>query len=350
MTGILAIILVFGGLIFFHELGHFLAARMFGMGVQTFSLGFGPALISHKPHKTRYQWALLPLGGYVALVGESDANDLPEGFTAEESFSLRPAWQRFVVIAAGPFFNLLLAWVLCWGLLYGYGEQRMLPVINEVVAEGAAQKAGLLSNDIVDSIDGFPIKDWVEILPIVQAAEGRTVEVEVIRAGTSMTFTVEPTLQELPNSGGETWVLGIMASKNVQTIHHTLLSSATTAFTKLGDITVVMWKGIVGLVERTISTNNLMGPIGIGKAIYNTSEGGVGSLISIAILISLNLGLLNLLPIPVLDGGHLMFLSFEMLTRRPVPDSIKGGAAFVGLALLLSLMVFATYNDIMRFF
>lgn len=350
MLGILAIVLVFGGLIFFHELGHFSAARMFGMGVKTFSLGFGPTLLSTKPNKTAYQVALLPLGGYVALVGETDPDELPEGFTREESFSLRPAWQRFIVIAAGPFFNLLLAWALCWGVLYVNGESYRLPVINEVVPASSAHQAGLLPNDIVDSINGVTIKDWVEIPSMVQASEGRPVEMGIKRAGINMTFTVTPILQDLPDGRGQAWMLGIAHSDEAQTISHTILSASTAAFERLGSITVMMWEGIVGLVQRTISPENLMGPIGIGEVIYKTSEYGLNSVLSIAILISLNLGLINLVPIPVLDGGHLVFLTIEMLTRRSVPDSVKSGAAFVGLALLLCLMIFATYNDVMRLF
>ena len=350
MFGILAIVLVFGGLIFFHELGHFSAARMFGMGVKTFSLGFGPKLFSFKPHKTTYQLALLPLGGYVALVGETGPDELPEGFDKEESFSLRPAWQRFIVIAAGPFFNLLLAWFLCWGVLYMSGESYRLPVINEVEAESSAHKAGLLPNDIVASIDGMSIKDWVEIPAMVQASEGRPLEMAVKRAGANMKFVVQPVLADLPEGRGQVWRVGIAHSEEPQAITHTFFSASTAAIEKLGDITVMMWKGITGLIQRTISPSNLMGPIGIGEVIYKTSEHGMNSVITIAILISLNLGLINLVPIPVLDGGHLVFLSIEMVTRRAIPDSFKNSAAFVGLALLLCLMLFATYNDVMRLF
>lgn len=350
MSGVLAIVLVFGGLIFFHELGHFSAARMFGMGVKTFSLGFGPKLLSFTPHKTTYQLALLPLGGFVALVGESGPEELPEGFTKEESFSLRPAWQRFIVIAAGPLFNLLLAWILCWGVLYVNGENYRLPVINQVQAESSADKAGLLPNDIVASIDGMPIKDWVEIPAMVQASEGRPLEMGIKRAGVNMKFIVEPVLGDLPDGGGQIWRVGIGHSEEPQAINHTFLSASTAAIEKLGDITVMMWKGIVGLVQRTIAPDKLMGPIGIGEVIYKTSEHGINSVLTIAILISLNLGLINLVPIPILDGGHLVFLTIEMATRRAIPDSFKNGAAFVGLALLLCLMLFATYNDVMRLF
>lgn len=348
MFGTLAIILVFGGLIFFHELGHFSAARMFGMGVKTFSLGFGPTLCSFTPHKTKYQLALLPLGGYVSLVGETDASDLPEGFTEKDSFSLRPAWQRFIVIAAGPFFNLLLAWMLCWGLLYFQGEKFMLPVVGEIAESSNARAAGLAPSDIIDSVNGVPIRDWRQILPVVQASEGKPVEVGIKRAGSSMTFMVTPVQQALPDNQGTSWLLGISHSGEMQTKYFSVLSAATSAVDKLGEYIILMWEGIVGLFSKTVSADQLMGPIGIGEVIYKTSAHGVGTVVGIAILISLNLGLINLIPIPVLDGGHLVFLTVEMITRREVPNSFKNGAAFVGLALLLGLMVFATYNDMVR--
>lgn len=132
LTTIIAVVLVLGGLIFFHELGHFLVARSLGMGVSVFSLGFGPKLLKYKAGKTEYALSLIPLGGYVALVGESNENDLPEGFSKEESFALRPAWQRLLVVAAGPAANILLAWLLCWILAFGWGTPVLLPDVGAV--------------------------------------------------------------------------------------------------------------------------------------------------------------------------------------------------------------------------
>ena len=140
---VIAVSLVLGGLIFFHELGHFAVARSLGMGVSTFSLGFGPKILKHKWGKTEYALSLVPLGGYVALVGEQDHSELPEGFTKEESFSLRPAWQRLLVVAAGPVANMLLAWLLCWILAFGWGTPQLLPQVGGLVENGPAAKAGI---------------------------------------------------------------------------------------------------------------------------------------------------------------------------------------------------------------
>ncbi|MEG6594060.1 site-2 protease family protein, partial [Desulfovibrio sp. 1188_IL3213] len=156
LTTIIAVTLVLGGLIFFHELGHFAVARGFGMGVSTFSLGFGPKILKRKWGKTEYALSLIPLGGYVALVGEQDDSELPEGFTREESFSLRPAWQRLLVVAAGPVANMLLAWLLCWILAFAWGTPQLLPQVGGLVENSPAAKAGVEAGDTIVSINGQP--------------------------------------------------------------------------------------------------------------------------------------------------------------------------------------------------
>ena len=143
LTTVIAVVVVLGGLIFFHELGHFAVARWLGMGVSTFSLGFGPKILKYRKGKTEYALSLVPLGGYVALVGESDPKDIPDGFTEKESFALRPAWQRLLVVAAGPVANIILAWLLCWALALGWGTPILLPQVGGVVQNGPADKAGI---------------------------------------------------------------------------------------------------------------------------------------------------------------------------------------------------------------
>ena len=157
---IIAVIIVLGGLIFFHELGHFAVARCLGMGVSTFSLGFGPKILKRKLGKTEYALSLVPLGGYVALVGESNESEIPEGFSPKESFALRPAWQRLLVVIAGPAANILLAWLLCWILAFGWGTPVLLPDVGAVVENSPAAKAGLKAGDRILSIDGQAVGSW----------------------------------------------------------------------------------------------------------------------------------------------------------------------------------------------
>ena len=175
LTTIIAAVIVLGGLIFFHELGHFLVARALGMGVSTFSLGFGPKLLTWKHGKTEYALSLVPLGGYVALVGEYEDGDktseLPDGFTPEECFSFRPAWQRLLVVAAGPVFNIILAWLLCWIMAYGWGMGLLLPHVGKVEAGSPAAVAGLLPGDTILRINGAPIQEWKEMADAINLAE-----------------------------------------------------------------------------------------------------------------------------------------------------------------------------------
>ena len=350
MIGTIAVILVFGGLIFFHELGHFLVARVFGMGVKTFSLGFGPAVLSFKRKKTRYQVAAVPLGGFVSLVGESADAEIPEEFTPEESFSLRPAWQRFLVIAAGSGFNLLLAWLICWGLVWVNGRTEMTPVVGEILEGSAASSSPMQVGDRILSLNGKAIRVWTEMPPIVQENQGKPLVVVISRPDdSSLTFSIEPRLikQTLPNGEEiENWGMGIRQSRHV----YGFFQSAWEGLAEARDMVTFTWNALADLVSRKVSFDNVGGPILIAQVIYKQADHGLISVFMIAALISVNLGLLNLLPIPVLDGGHLVFLLVEMIIRRPVPPAVQEKAAIVGLFALISLMIAATLNDVIRFF
>lgn len=353
MIGGIAVVLVFGGLIFFHELGHFLVARGMGMGVKTFSLGFGPALWSSKRGNTVYQVAAVPLGGFVSLVGERDDAEIPKGFTPQESFALRPAWQRFLVIAAGSVFNLLLAWLICWGLVWINGRNFVPPVIGEIVEGSAAIESPLQAGDRIVSIDGQNIGRWSEMPQIIQRGGGKTVIVTARRTDeTLITFSITPTLLKQTTPDGQTlehWGMGIKPGDPVRE-EYGFLASACEGLLEAGNMVAFTWRAFGDLVSRKVAFDNVGGPILIAQAIYTQVDYGLVSVLMIAALISVNLGVLNLLPIPVLDGGHLLFLLVEMIVRRPVPARVQEKAMIVGLFLLLFLMVAATYNDVMRFF
>lgn len=352
MIGTLAVVLVFGGLIFFHELGHFSAARALGMGVKTFSLGFGPSLFSFKRGKTTYQVAALPLGGFVSLVGESADAELPEEFTPQESFSLRPAWQRFIVILAGPIFNLLLAWFICWGLMWTSGRDFLPPLIGEIVAESPAAQSPLRTGDMIVAIDGVQVQRWLDISPLVQRAEGKNIVVTSEQPdGTRVTFSLAPERISQTTPEGQSiegWAMGIKAGP-IQHQEFGFFSSAKEGLVEAGRMATVIWQALGDLVSRKVAFDNVGGPLLIAQVIYTQTEQGIASVLMLAALISVNLGVLNLLPIPVLDGGHLIFLIVEMIGRRPVPVKIQEKAMIVGLALLLFVMVAATFNDVMRF-
>ena len=350
MTGVFAVLLIFGGLIFFHELGHFLAARSFSIGVKTFSLGFGPALFSFTRGKTKYQVAAVPLGGFVSLAGETPDADIPAPFTREDSFSLRPAWQRFIVIAAGSVFNLLLAWFLCWGMMFSGGRQELLPSVG-TVPQGSPASAFLLPGDTIRTIDGIAVERWNEVAPLIRKSMGRPVTLEVARGKETLRCVITPRRMAQTNLLGEkteNWVIGVTPSGEYRTIELGFFEAAGAGIGKARDMLVFTWDVLKGLLSRTVPADNLGGPIGIAQMIYQQAEEGVMPLLAIAALLSVNLGLLNLLPIPVLDGGHLLFLTLEMGFRRPIPQAVQEKAMMAGICLLLGLMIFATYNDIAR--
>ena len=350
MIGTISVILVFGGLIFFHELGHFLVARSFGMGVKTFSLGFGPAVFSFKRKKTVYQVAAVPLGGFVSLVGESADAEIPEEFTPGESFSLRPAWQRFLVILAGSAFNLLLAWLICWGLMWTNGRTDMSPVVGQILESSAAAASPMRVGDRVVSINGQSIGKWGDMPSIVQENQGKEMTVVITReGGDTLTFSLAPTLlkQTLPDGREiESWGMGIRPAH----LTYGFMQSAWEGLVEAKNMVVYIWSALSDLVTSKVSFDNVGGPILIAQVVYKQVDHGLVSVLMLAALISVNLGVLNLLPIPVLDGGHLFFLLVEMVFRRRVPPAVQEKAAFIGLFLLLGLMIAATFNDVKRFF
>lgn len=351
IQSIVAVILVLGGLIFFHELGHFLAARAFGMGVVTFSLGFGPKLAGFTRGATRYVLSAIPLGGYVQLVAQDPDETPPEGFGQETFFRLRPAWQRIIVVAAGPMFNFLLAWLLFWGLLLTEGRFEMLPVVGQVQKDSPAELAGVRAGDTVVGIDGTAVTTWDALATAIRAGGGKAVVLAVERDGATRTFTIKPTIRTVKNIFGEEEkapLVGIVASGQTRSVPLGAGSAAGEAVKQTWNVVEVTFMGLVKLLERVVPLDSLGGPIMIAQMVSKQASAGLGNVVALAALISVNLGILNLLPIPVLDGGHLLFYGLEIVMRRPVSPRLRQLSTRLGLAFLLGLMILATVNDIRR--
>lgn len=365
-TTILAIVIVLGGLIFFHELGHFIIARIFGMGVSTFSLGFGPKILKYKKGKTEYALSLVPLGGYVALVGESDAADLPEGFTMQESFAQRPAWQRLLVIASGPISNILLAWFLCWALAYGWGTPILQPVIGAIEAGSPAAEAGLLPGDRIENIDGVKIESWPEMADEIGKSAGKPMQIEIFRpsketdqdgniresaAGEILHFQMtanESVRKTIFGEEEKAWLIGVRAGNAVSTKAETFWEAAISGAKQTWNMVSLTWESFVKLAQRVVPLDQVGGPIMIMQMVGEQAHQGLAGLLALTALISVNLGILNLLPIPVLDGGQIVFCIYEMIFRHPLPIKAQEYATRVGLILLIGLMVLATFNDVWR--
>ena len=350
MLGTVSVILVFGFLIFFHELGHFLVARSFGIGIRTFSLGFGPVLFSRAVGKTTYQLAALPLGGFVSIVGETADAEIPEDFSEKESFSLRPAWQRLLVVVAGAGFNLLLAWLICWGLIWTNGLNEIPPVVGTIHEGSPAASSPLREGDRILSLNGESISRWEELPQFMRLNQDAPVTFVVSGAdGTERSFAITPKLQKftVEDKPVEAWGVGILPK---EVLHKELgfFESAGAAVGKSAEMATMIWNGLRNLLTGKESAKNVGGPILIAQTIYQQADEGLINVLLITAIISVNLGILNLLPIPVLDGGHIFFLIIETLLRRPVPVAIQEKAAMGGLCVLLMLMLFATFNDITR--
>lgn len=353
LTSVLAIVVVLGGLIFFHELGHFVIARAFRMGVSVFSLGFGKRLFGFTRGKTDYRVCVFPLGGYVQLVGESPDSELPEGFTPDESFSRRAPWQRMLVVLAGPVFNFLLAWFIFWGLAFTQGVQELLPVVGQVTNSSAAHEAGIRPGDHILAVNGQDIGQWDDLVHRIEDNTGAPMRLRVLRDNAEFSLTVTPRLQEKRNLFGEVIVLpmlgiaprGDVASKNLN-----FFQAAVEGGRQIATVSGLMLQGIVKLIERVIPWSDMGGVILISEMIHKEAQNGLVNLLALTALISINLGILNLLPIPVLDGGHILFFFLETVTGKPLNPRVQQIALKIGMMLLLMLMIFATINDVLRHF
>ena len=349
----LSVVLVLGGLIFFHELGHFLAARAFGMGVSTFSLGFGPKLVRKVWGKTEYCLSAIPLGGYVSLVGQEEEDAIPEGFGKEEHFSSRPPWQRLIVVAAGPLANLLLAWLICWGLVYAYGEVEILPKLGVLEENSPAVRAGLQPGDLVLAVDGVEIQNWRQLAGMVAASGGANLRLDVARGGRSLNVAVTPVPVMRKSVFGEdepSFRIGIRASGDHLVKKPGFFEAAALGVARSGEMLSLTWQGIVKLVQRVVPLDQVGGPILIAQMVGKQAKEGLEGVLALTALISINLAVLNLLPIPVLDGGHIFFFGLEMLMRRPVHSAVRSATKHLGFAFLIGLMLLATFNDVLRLF
>jgi len=352
-VGFIAVILVLGGLIFFHELGHFLVARMLGIGVKAFALGFGPKIWSHQSGMTEYRLCALPLGGYVMLAGESPDNPEEPEFPKELLFSLRPVWQRMCVVAAGPIFNFILAWGIYWALFASQGQMGLAPTIGQVLPESPAASAGIQAGDNVLTVNGRAVTFWEDLTELVQGSEGKALNLEIKRGKEHVTLSVTPELRERKNVFGETVqspMLGIVAAREIVTLELDAAQSLKLSGKETWRAIVNMVTALVKMIERVVPADSIGGPILIVQLINREAQEGIIGVLALAAALSANLGFVNLLPIPVLDGGHLALFSLEAITRKPLSIRARNAAMRLGIAMLAALMLFATYNDLRRLF
>ncbi|MFW6296868.1 MAG: RIP metalloprotease RseP [Desulfosalsimonas sp.] len=350
MSMFIGLVIVLGVLIFFHELGHFLVAKAFGVGVERFSLGFGPKLASKKVGRTEYRLSALPLGGYVKMVGEEpDAEVDPEDI--DYSFNHKPVYQRMLIVAAGPFFNFFLCIVIFFVLFSTIGVLDLKPVIGEVKQDSPAAEAGIESDDRIVAIEGQKIESWQDMAEIVSESRGREIVFTVERDGTRKDMTIAPqeeTVEDIFGEERQRYIIGITAAGETRRVHFNPVEAMGESLVRTWLIIKLTVVSVVKLIQGALSLDTLGGPIMIAQMAGEQVEHGAISLLSFIALVSVNLGILNLLPVPVLDGGHLVFFSIEAVKGRPVSLKSREIAQQIGIFLLVMLMVFVFYNDIMR--
>ncbi len=352
MTYILSIIILLGVLIFFHELGHFIVARFFGVGVEKFSLGFGPRILGKQVGITDYRLSAIPLGGYVKMVGEEpDAEIDPR--QVHLSFTHKPVYQRLLIVAAGPFFNVLLAALILFVVLLHSGAYYMEPVVGEVQAGSPAETAGLRAGDRILAINDSPVESWEEMATLIGGSEGEKIDLEISRDDQPLAIHITPRLQSDQNLFGEDtkrYMIGIISSRQVSTKELSFGQAVFMSVQKTYQIAELTFVSVVKMIQGTLSVKTLGGPIMIAQLAGEQAKEGLMEFLSLMAVISVNLAILNILPIPVLDGGHILFFTIELIIRRPVNIRVREIAQQAGLFVLLMLMIFVIYNDIIRLF
>ena len=353
MNSLISFILVLGVLIFVHELGHFLLAKAFGVKVLKFSLGFGSKVFGRQWGETEYLISAFPLGGYVKMYGEEQGDEV-EASEQQRSFSHKPIWQRFGIVFGGPLFNLFFAVALFFVLFVfvGMPEPVDSTKIGEITSGSVAEQVGLKAGDVILTINGQSTSSWTQVSDFIKNSQGKMISLIIDRQGDKLTFTAKPTIQKVKNIFGEEvgdrYMLGIVRSEEIRYTKATLLESGKAAVMQTWNLGYLTVMGIVKMVQRVIPASELGGPIRIAEIAGQQLEAGWMNLLYFMGLLSVNLGILNLLPIPVLDGGHLVFLSLEAIRRKPLSDRTMEISQKIGIALLGTLMIFVFYNDIVR--
>ena len=342
--------IVLGVLVFIHELGHYLAARWVGVHVEAFSIGFGKPILRWRDKRgTEWRLSWIPLGGYVMMHGREQPGDVSEsvraGWTEGRTFNGKSLAARAFVIAAGPLANFLLAIALFVVLFSAIGRPVQLPVVADVVAGSAAAAAGLRAGDRIDNIDGVATPTFEAMRRIVVAHPDQQVTMAVHRGDADLTLTATP--HATGEGAARKGSLGV-SSQAIRYERLGVPAAIVAGVTETWSISAAILDGLGQVITGKMSASGMSGPLGIASAAGQVAALGVASLISFIAVLSVNLGLLNLLPIPVLDGGHLMFYAAEAVRGRPLPARVVDYGFRAGFAAILALFVFVTANDLAR--
>lgn len=360
MNTIVSFIVVLGVLIFVHELGHFLFAKLFGVKVLKFSLGFGPKVLGKVIGETEYLLSAFPLGGYVKMYGENPEEGPGDSDESDRSFACKPVWNRFFIILAGPLFNLLFAVFifflifLVMGVPENMDKDLQSTTVGSVSQDSPASRAGFALGDVIVGIDDDLVSKWNDVLFTVKQSGGKELRFVVLRDGEKKTLAVTPAVDTVKNIFGEEveqrFMIGIVKEELIENVPVGLFGALKAGILQTWLFIYLTFMGIIKIIQNVVPASELGGPILIAQLAGEQARAGWLNFAHFMGLLSVNLGILNLLPIPVLDGGHLVFLSIEAIRRKPMNERAQIVAQQVGIALLGTLMIFVFYNDILRMF
>jgi regulator of sigma E protease len=349
--------------VFFHELGHFLVARWCGIRVLVFSLGFGPEIVGFNDrYGTRWKLAAIPLGGYVKFFGDENAASVPDREAAagmseaekKDSFIHKPVGPRAAVVAAGPIANFILAIVIFAVIFMTFGKQTTTARVDTVQPNSAAAAAGFKPGDLVLRIGGTRVDNFADMQRIVSVSAGEPLTVEVERGGVPVTLTATPEARELKDNFGNVHRLGVlgisrsMAAGDIKTVKYGPVEAVVAGAQETWFVIDRTLSYIGGVFTGREAADQLGGPIRIAQVSGQVATAGFTALMHLTAILSVSIGLLNLFPIPLLDGGHLLFYAVEAARGRPLSERTQEVGFRIGLAIVVMLMIFATFNDILH--
>lgn len=344
----LTFILILSILILVHELGHFLVAKRSGVKVEKFSLGFGPKLISKKIGETQYMLCAIPFGGFIKMAGDSRE----ESHGAREEFLTRTPGERARIIFAGPFFNYILAFFCLW-MVYYLGYPKVTATIGGLVAGMPAETAGLRVGDQVKAVDGEKVDFWEDVTKKIHGKSGQAVRLTVLRDSREEVFELTPQKKEVDTIWGkkaEVGLIGIKPSDEIIKVRYGLLTALVKGTKNLIEMTVMTVVAIASIITGTMSfKESVTGPLGIFFIASNAAKIGISAVLHVIGILSMSLAVFNLLPLPILDGGHIFLAGLERLRKRPLAVRTEDVLSNIGMSFLIILAVFIFCNDLIRY-
>jgi len=348
MIYFLSFVFVISVLIFVHEFGHFVFAKKYNIPVTKFSIGFGPKIFGFTRGETEYRLSAIPLGGYVSMVGEQPNSKVPPELE-HRSFRSKPPHVKFLVAFAGPAFNAIFAFLVMW-IAFMVGAPMISSKIGSVVPGSPAARANLAANDMIVRIDGGEVSTWQEVTRHVRSSgELKPIKVDILRNGKKYRATVVPEVSDVTSMFGEKTKgrqIGIFSSGDREIFRKGIIAAAQESVRFCAEGVMLVAKAVVMLVKRTLPLESLGGPLKIATVTGSAAKSGVMPLIAMMAMLSINVGVMNLIPIPVLDGGHMMFSAVEALRGKPVGLKVHNYANWFGVVVLVTLTVTVIYNDL----